>query len=181
MTRNLCTKQQLRQNKKSSLRNPCTALNQGMCKFVGGAIQCLPHTVDFWTHFHFDYSLTQRVATLQIRLATVIVNAQPRNSHLHACELCIKYFASFRPKNLQFLFLHLQFRMTKFVITESWTAWQWVNNAIDPATALSSIWIDKPKKTYLHDATHGNNRVDIIYLATTKHIARLRSAMPPSL
>ena len=99
-----------------------------------------------WWHYTADFRTTTASHRKQqcFKYAWTtrnIVNAQPRakNSCIHIHVSCIKsYFASFRPKkNLQFFVLAyiLRFRMTKFVIAERWTAWQWVNNETDPATA----------------------------------------------
>ena len=76
MTRNPCTKHQ--DKEKSGLRTPRTAL----CKFVGGALQrTFEHTFVSTTASHseqqrFKYAWTSNV-----------VNAWPRNSRVHACEL----------------------------------------------------------------------------------------------
>ena len=123
------------------------------------------YTADFWTHFYFDYSLAQQAASLQIRLnytASNIVNAQPRNSRIHACELRKKWL--FLPRSCQktwsfILACVLPFRKTKSIIAESWTAWQWANNAADLATAVKLDLNWETNKTHLREVTHGNNRV----------------------
>ena len=164
MTRNPYTKHQGKEEKRPAY-SPYNAMQICWWRYTAG----------FWTHFRFDYSLAQRAAMLQICLnymASNVVNTQPRNSRIHACELHI--FALFGTKNLQFFILAcvLQFRTTKSVIAESWTAWQWVNNATELPTAAKLDLNWEANKTHLHDVTHGNNRVDVICLATgdTKHL-----------
>ena len=79
MTRNPCMKHQGKEEKQLAY-SPYSAMQ--ICWWH--------YTADFWTHFHFDYSLVQWAAMLQIRLnytASNVVNTQPRNSRVHACEL----------------------------------------------------------------------------------------------
>ena len=95
------------------------------------------------------------------------------HTYMHAGELCKKVILLRLGQKTKFLILAciLQFR-TKSVITESWTAWQWVNNAIDPATAASSIWIEKPTKHIYMTSRMTTTASDVICLATsdTKHL-----------
>ena len=46
------------------------------------------HTVDFWTHFCFNYSLTQTATTLQTTCN--IIKARSSNYLIYTCELCKK-------------------------------------------------------------------------------------------
>ena len=119
---------------------PRTALNRGMCKFVGST---------FWTLFCLDYSFlsfAQRTAMLWTAWTTRKHRLTPdlaRYSRIHASWLK-NWFWLVWAKNLQFFILAcvlwLGWR------SESWTARQWVNNATDSATAARSIWIEKPTK-----------------------------------
>ena len=159
----------IKTKEKSGLRTPRTAL----CKSVGGAKQrTFEHTFISTTASHseqqrFNYAWTTRQATM---------STPDLGIHAYMHVSCVKksYFASFGPKNLQFFILAfvLRFRTTKSVITESWTAWQWVNNAIDPATAASSIWIEKPTKHIYMTSRMATTVFDVICLATgdTKHL-----------
>ena len=148
------------QTKKNS--DMCTPLQCSIKAYANLLVVLIQQTFEHT----FDYSHTQRAATLRIRLTRCnIVNAWSRNSHVHACEMCKQVFCLVQAKKLTVLY----FRMTKFVIAENWMA---VNNATDPGTAakLDLNWEDN--KTHLHDVTHGINRVDVICLATggTKHL-----------
>ena len=75
MTRNHA--QSIKMKEKRGLRTPHTAL----CKFVGGAIH--------WT-FEHTFVSTKASHSEGQRLnytASNVVNSQPRNSHIHACQL----------------------------------------------------------------------------------------------
>ena len=72
-----------RQTEKRDLRTPTTAINRGICKFVGSATQ---RTIE---HFRFDYSflsLAQSSNALNtLELHTIY--APPRYSRLHTGKL----------------------------------------------------------------------------------------------
>ena len=115
------------------------------------------------TFHHFILSLTQTAAinasdTLELH-ATLLMPNLARYSCVHASEMR-KILPCFGPKDsVLYSCLHSSTTMTKFNIAESWWAWQWVNNATDPATAtqLNLNW--EPNKTHLHNVTYANNRV----------------------
>ena len=67
-------------------------------------------------------------------------------------------FDLFGPNKIQF-FILVCILWLGWQCSESWAAWQWVNNTTNSATAARSIWIEKPTKQILLDITHGNNCV----------------------
>ena len=154
MTQNLRTEQD---KKKSGSCTPHTVLNWGICKFVSSAIQ--------WTFDHFPllYSKphsnsSNALDTFELH-ATLLMPNLARYSHVHAGELH-KILPCFGPKDsVLYSCLHSSTTMTKFNIAESWMAWQWVNNATDPATAtqLNLNW--EANKTHLHNVKYGNNPI----------------------
>jgi len=96
MTRNLCTEQD--KQKKSALCTPCTALNWGVCKFVGSTMQ--------WTFEHLfqllfskHYSNSSNTLDMLELHATLLTPDLARYSCVHACKLCKKSdFTLFGPK-----------------------------------------------------------------------------------
>ena len=70
-------KHQDKNKKKSGLHTPRTALNRGICKFFGGA-KLIQWTLE-WLQPHTE--------STKYTWATNVVNTQPRNSCIHACEL----------------------------------------------------------------------------------------------
>ena len=97
-------------------------LSQGICKFVGGAKliqwtfgQLQPHTES-----------SNVLNMLELHTTSSMPNL---GTHVHVSCVKKKDFALFGPKIVQLFILAcvLQFRMTKFVVAESSTGWQWVN------------------------------------------------------
>ena len=122
--------------------------------------------MNFWTLlfrllFYKPQSNSSNTLDMLELHATLLTPDLARYSCIHACQLHKEVILPrFGPKNsVLYSCLHSSTRMTKFNITESWMAWQCVNNATDPATAtqLNLNW--EVNKTHLHNIMYGNNRV----------------------
>ena len=136
-------------------------------------------TFSFWLLFYKPHSNSSNTLDMLELHATLLTPDLARYSCVHACELHKRSdFTSFQPKKkVLYSRLYSSTRMTKFNIAESWWAWQWVNNATDPATAtrLNLNW--EANKTHFYNSRMATIMFDIICLATidTKHLYHVYS------